>query len=1078
VLDGGTTSASRPYFVMDLVKGVPITRYCDEHHLTPRQRLELFVSVCQAVQHAHQKGIIHRDLKPSNVLVALYDGKPVPKVIDFGIAKATGEQLTDKTLVTGLGNVIGTLEYMSPEQAEINQLDIDTRSDVYSLGVLLYELLTGSTPLERKRLKDAALLEVLRVIREEEPPRPSTRLGTTEELPAVAAKRGLEPKKLSGVVRGELDWIVMKALEKDRNGRYESANGFALDVRRYLADEPVVAGPPSTWYRLRKFTRRNRAGVLLTTVALALVVVTGAGLWNWHYQEALLRAESNFHAELTRRSVESSLQQVPDLHRRALWLHAENLLDQAEQQLGPQGDTILRDRVAQARRETALLKRVDEIRLKKSVIIDRNFHYAAALHDYPIAFVESGLDVLGGDPVAVAAKLNASEVREYLLAALDDWAMLPDANERERILAITAAATGQAWRSKLDRVWGDGARLAEFYQAIPEAERTPAILIAIARQLAALGRDGIPPLEQGLRGYPGDFWLHFDLGVALAKDRPDAAVGAYRAALALRPGTPAVLNNLGNVLYRKQEYDAAMAEFKEASRLGPRDAVPHFNLGVVLYAKQEYDAAMAENREAIRLDPNFAEAHNNLGIVLMDRREYDAAVTEYREAIRLDPKWAGPHCNLGLVLADKKEYDAAVAEFREAIRLDPAYVGSHNGLGHVLYEKQEYDAAVAHFREAIRLDPKFARAHFGLGNALCARKEYDAAMAAYQAASRLYPNAALPHNGLGNALRDKQEYDAAMVEYQTAIRLDPKFAVAHHNLGLVLADKKEYDAAMAEFREAIRLDPKWAGPHCNLGSLLWVKSEHEAAMAEFQATLRLDPNNAEASCNLGRLYLAQGRFAEAVKLLKRGHELGSRRAGWPYPSAQWLKQAEQLLALDNQLAKVLHKEVEPAGAAEQLVLARFCQTARKRYAASARFYAGAFAAEPKLADDLGTQDRYNAACAAAIAGCAQGEDAGQLSDPERTRRRRQALDWLRADLDAWERLLAKEPTGDHPAARVAMTLQHWLADPDLAGVRESEQLGQIPEAERQPWQKLWADVAATLARARQTATPEKKPAAR
>jgi tetratricopeptide (TPR) repeat protein/serine/threonine protein kinase len=304
VLDAGTTDNGRPYFVMELVKGVPITRYCDEHHLTPRERMELFVPVCQAVQHAHQKGIIHRDLKPSNVLIALYDGRPVPKVIDFGVAKATGHKLTDHTMFTELGQVVGTLEYMSPEQAEFNQLDIDTRSDIYSLGVLLYELLTGTTPFERKRLKDAALVELLRIIREEEPPRPSTRLSTTAELASIAANRGLEPKRLSGLVRGELDWIVMKALEKDRNRRYETANGLSNDVLRYLADEPVLACPPSAAYRFRKFARRNKVAFLTSSlVALALVLGTVVSTWQAiRATRAERLAETRFESEKQARS--------------------------------------------------------------------------------------------------------------------------------------------------------------------------------------------------------------------------------------------------------------------------------------------------------------------------------------------------------------------------------------------------------------------------------------------------------------------------------------------------------------------------------------------------------------------------------------------------------------------------------------------------------------------------------------------------------------------------------------------------------------------------------------------------------
>lgn len=276
VLDAGTTESGRPFFVMELVKGVPITPFCDQRKLTPRERLELFVPVCQAIQHAHTKGVIHRDIKPSNVLVALYDGKPVPKVIDFGVAKAAGQPLTDKTLVTGFGAIVGTPEYMSPEQAELNQLDIDTRSDVFALGVVLYELLTGTTPLDRVRLGSAALLEVLRIVREEEPPKPSTRISTSAARAGIAASRGTDPARLSRLVRGELDWIVMKSLEKDRNRRYDTPTALARDVERYLAGDSVEACPPTLGYRLRKAYRRNRVAVRAVTAFVCLTLGAAA----------------------------------------------------------------------------------------------------------------------------------------------------------------------------------------------------------------------------------------------------------------------------------------------------------------------------------------------------------------------------------------------------------------------------------------------------------------------------------------------------------------------------------------------------------------------------------------------------------------------------------------------------------------------------------------------------------------------------------------------------------------------------------------------------------------------------------
>ena len=289
VLDAGATDTGRPYFVMELVRGIPVTAYCDRNQLSPKDRLELFVTVCQAIQHAHQKGIIHRDIKPSNVLVTSHDGKPVAKVIDFGVAKAISQQLTDRSVYTSFAQMIGTPLYMSPEQAEMSGLDVDTRSDIYSLGVLLYELLTGTTPLDRQKFAQAAYDEVRRLIREEEPPKPSTRLSSSESIASIAAQRHLEPAKLSKLLRGDLDWITMKALEKDRTRRYETANGLARDIQRYLNDEAVEACPPSTGYRLRKFAHRNRAGLTMAAV-IALLLVSCLAVSTWQAVRAT-RAE-------------------------------------------------------------------------------------------------------------------------------------------------------------------------------------------------------------------------------------------------------------------------------------------------------------------------------------------------------------------------------------------------------------------------------------------------------------------------------------------------------------------------------------------------------------------------------------------------------------------------------------------------------------------------------------------------------------------------------------------------------------------------------------------------------------------
>jgi serine/threonine protein kinase/Flp pilus assembly protein TadD len=675
VLDAGATSGGRPYFVMELVKGVPITKYCDELHLAVRERLDLFIAVCHAIQHAHQKGIIHRDIKPSNVLVAIQDGKPVPKIIDFGVAKALHQQLTDQSLYTEIGQVVGTLEYMSPEQAELSTLDIDTRADVYALGVLLYELLTGTTPLDRKRLKSAAYSEMLRIIKEEEPPKPSTRLSASKEMLASAAvQRRTEPARLTREVRGDLDWIVMRCLEKDRTRRYESASSLARDLERHVRDEPVDACPPSTAYQLRKFLRRRKRALAAAAV-LAAAVLLAAGSLLWVVQDrAAQNAEQQHKRELLERDIDLALQEATDLEQRALALLEDNPF-QCEATLAAAGSALkradalagseaaalapaleqrlaaMKTRLEDDDKDRRLLEQLEGAFLANAfTIIDGHlFNYGERAPAYRQAFAAYGIRVGQTAAEAAAARITSrpAPVAARLVSALQHWQTIPGvpASEKRWLSQVVAQADADPWRRQMRAAWErrDRAALQKLAQTSAVAQQPPATLLTLARFLEDLGAyaDQAALLQRGQQAYPSDFWLNQELAAALWRRGSGSSAEALpfqTAAVALRPGSAAARSQLGWLLLGRGKIDEALAAFRKELELAPQAAQPHGDLGYALLQKADLPAALAEFHKAIAINPGYGWAHFELGDAQAVRGDYGAAVPAFQKAAELMPE--------------------------------------------------------------------------------------------------------------------------------------------------------------------------------------------------------------------------------------------------------------------------------------------------------------------------------------------------------------------------------------------------------------------------------------------------------
>ena len=772
----------RPYFVMELVKGVPLTRYCDEARLSVRQRLELFVPVCEAVQHAHQKGIIHRDLKPSNLLVALYDGRPVPKVIDFGVAKATGPKLTERTLFTGFGTMIGTLEYMAPEQAELNQLDIDTRSDVYALGAVLYELLTGTTPLGDDWLRDTPFPEALRRIQEEEPPRPSTRLSDSRTLPSVAAARQTEPRRLCQLVEGDLDWITMKALAKERDRRYETANALAGDLERYLRDEPVLAGPPGAGYRLRKFVRRHK-GKVAAGAGMLVLLLAGVVASTWQAVRAT-RAEQAAREALGQVTAEQTRTEAALAAETAARAQARQALDTLTDDVV---QTLFAKQPALGEAERAFLRKVlgfyEEFTrplgatAEARVLRARGYFKVASLRAQLGAKREAEEAYRQSLTIWQELAAEFSKVAEYRSESAHSWSALGIQLEEQGKLAEAETAFRRALAIR--------EQLTAEFPAVPEYRRDLAVSQAdlgdLVRRLGKLAE-----AEAAYR-------RALELQGKLATEFP--AVPVYRHHLARSHNLLGnLLRDMGRLAETETAYQRAAAvheqlaaDFPAVPQYRHHLAVDYNNLGLVLRQLRKYPQAEATHRRALAIQEKLAaefpalpeyrqfaaRSHSNLSLVLRQLgkpAEAEAALgravtmleqlaTEFPAVPQYRADLAGSESNLGKLLRQRGRLAEAEGILRQAVdqseklaadfpavpRYRTQLAGHLINFGNVLLDRQRPDEALArHDRAVALLEPLHERepsdavarqnlhyAHWGRAQALDALKRYQEARAAW-----------------------------------------------------------------------------------------------------------------------------------------------------------------------------------------------------------------------------------------------------------------------------------------------------------------------------------------------------------
>jgi serine/threonine-protein kinase len=882
---------------------------------------------------------------------------------------------------------MGTPAYMPPEQA-LGQADrIDPRADVFALGAILCEILTGRPPYTGA-FPDVCLMAAAGELAD-----------ACQRLDACGADASLRE-------------LARRCLASERDMRPADAGVVAQDLASYLvsAQEQLrqaqlerAAAEARTQEARAKAKAERRARRLTLALAAAAAVLAAAAGFGWLQYDRFQQAQAARTAAVDGK-IEAALAEADDRLNRNDWSGAAAAATRARELHASEASVRWDERMNKTQADVELVTRLDEARLVQTEFdaATRSFHREKAMPQFAEAFARYGIRV-GCDPAEAAARLarRPAAVQRAAAGALENWWLLAlnrDAGTRDWLGAMLQAAAADEWQARLRRAVANSDRRALEELAAPDdaPRQPPDSLTALANALEHFqDHDAvIALLRPAQRMHPDDFWINLELAHALNRRGPSGNAEAFRflsAAWALRPAN-----------------------------------VDYVYLGWNLIRQEDWDGVVFASRKAIDLRPDNGQAYNQLGVGLEAKGQWEQAEAAYRKAVELKPEDALYHCNLGRLLDRRGRKDEADAAYESAARLAPEDAENRFNLGQFHWRRKEFNAALKEYDKAIALDPAFAKAYFSRGDALAELGRMDDAIAAYQTAVRLNPTDDKLLSNLGIAWKDKGDFERAVSACSRAVELNPKSAANQSNLGLAFDGAGDRGGAVTAFREAIRLDPGAAEAHCNLG----------LALQE------------------------QGLFAEALAEIEHGRQLGSRRTDWGYPTDQWLVQARRFVELDAKLPDLLEDGEKPASPGEQLDYAVVCKL-KGLYGASARLYAGAFTAEPALAASLAAGNRYCAACVAAQAGCGQGRDAPEPDAAVRARWRKQALDWLRADLALW----AAAPIASRDdRLRAAAALRRWRGEKALAGIREPEELAKLPESERGECIRFWADVQELLAR--------------